>query len=300
MTLPAFDYAVPDTVVTAADLLAADADAVPLAGGHNLLYAMKTGRAAPSRLVDLRRLAELRGVRETTDGRLEIGAMTTLAELADHPALAGGRQAWSDALAVLGDPQVRHRGTVGGNLVSGARPEPGRLCPDLPAVVLASGATLTLVGAGHSRTVSAGEFFAVGFPAPLHDEVLVRVSVPARPAGSAGAYQKFRDRASLAPVVGVAVELELSADGTIASCRAGLTGSVPAPSRLSIVETAVIEARPVEEQLRRTLPAVPVDMFSGRRTASREFLAHMCGVLVGRALARAAGYARPAGPAATH
>jgi carbon-monoxide dehydrogenase medium subunit len=287
VTLPAFAYAAPRTVDDAVTLLSGDPYAAALAGGHALLYAMKDGREAPSLLVDLRRIPEVRGVSRRADGSLSVGAMTTLAELLDEPSVPASRGALVDAVARIGDPQVRNRATVGGNLVAGARASGPALRTDLPAVLLACDGDVVLAGPDGERAVPASALFAAGSGDLAGGRVLTRVVLPPVAPGWSGGYEKFRDRASLAPVVGVAVEARF-ADGVIAASRVAVTGSVPAPRRLPEAESALVGASASAAGIRAALPDLPASGFVPRRTASAEYLADMAKVLVRRALLRAA------------
>jgi aerobic carbon-monoxide dehydrogenase medium subunit len=286
VTLPSFAYSAPTSVADAVGLLT-DPAAALLAGGHTLLYAMKTGQLAPPLVVDLRRVTELRGVRPSGDGGLVVGAMTTLDQLAAVPELARWQPACAQALAVLGDPQVRNRGTVGGNLVAGARPGGPALRTDLPAVLLAAEGTLTLLGPDGTRTVAAADFFDPRVGPPVAGEVLVAAELPAAGAGWSGAYEKLRDRASLAPLAAVSVAVSLDGGGAVAGCRVGLTGAVARATRLRDVEEALVGVPPTADAVRAALPPVPASLFLDRRGSGAEYLARLAGVLVGRALVRA-------------
>jgi carbon-monoxide dehydrogenase medium subunit len=294
MTLPAFGYAAPPSVAEAVELLADPAAAV-LAGGHSLLYTMKTGQAAPSTLVDLRRITELRGIHPDGEGGLAIGAMTTLAELAALPELERWQPACAQALARIGDPQVRHRGTVGGNVVAGALPGGPALRTDLPAVLLAAEATLRVTGPDGPRSVGAEEFYDPrdGMSGPA--EMLLEVVLPGRP-GWSGGYEKLRDRAALAPVCAVAVDFRLDGRDRIEDCRIGLTGAVAQATRLPELERALAGTRPSRIGS-ANLPDVPVRLFLNRHGTGAEYLAGLTLVLVRRAIVRAAAAAEAGGAA---
>src|SRR5690348_13749047 len=148
-----FDYSAPGSLDEVLALLAKHGDGARLlAGGHSLLPLMKLRLAQPGLVVDLRRVASLRGVRRE-GGALVIGAMTTYAELAANSDIRDNALIVVDAVSRIGDPQVRNRGTIGGSL---AHADPGA---DLPSVALAAGASLIIVGPNGTRVVSADDFF---------------------------------------------------------------------------------------------------------------------------------------------
>lgn len=187
----AFDYQRPSTVNEAASLLA-DGSAKLLAGGQTLIPTMKQRLANPPLVVDLGGLAELRGINRTDD-RLEIGAMTTHAEIAESPVVASAIPGLAQVAEGIGDPHVRNRGTIGGSL---ANNDPAA---DYPAAVLALGATLHTI----KREISADDFFQGLFTTALEeDEILTRISFPV---AERFAYAKFPNPASRYAMVGVAV-----------------------------------------------------------------------------------------------
>ena len=147
-----FDYDLAESVEHAIELLGGDEDAKPLAGGHSLLPAMRIRLAVPSRLVDIGRLAELSYVRDA-GATLAIGALTRHKALRDDPLLQEHCPLVATTAGLIGDPQVRARGTIGGSL---AHSDPAS---DLPAVMLALGAEMVVRGAGGERRVPAGVFF---------------------------------------------------------------------------------------------------------------------------------------------
>jgi aerobic carbon-monoxide dehydrogenase medium subunit len=218
-----FDYEVADSVEHALELLSSGRDAKPLAGGHSLLPLMKLRFARPELLVDIGGLAELAGVRESNGG-LAVGALTRHHDLATN-ALARERCALlADAAAGIGDPQVRHRGTIGGSV---AHADPAS---DLPAVLVALEAELVLRGTGGERVVPAGDFFRGVFESALGaDELLVEIRLPA----ATGTYVKFHRRAQDWATVGVAVA---HVNG---STRIALTNMGATPLRARGVEEAL-------------------------------------------------------------
>ena len=233
MTAAAFGYTRAGSVAEALRILASDENAKVLAGGQSLLPLMKLRLASPGTLVDIGRIAELRGVRKLDDGRLAVGALTTYAELADSPAIHLG--VLRDALPAIGDVQVRNRGTVGGSI---AHADPAS---DLPAALLALGAELVLQSASGVRTVPADGFFRGAFATGLgRDELLVEIRLPA-PRGDAGsAYVSLQQPASGYAMVGVAAVVITGAGGVIERAGIGVTGVSDHPYRAAEVEAALV------------------------------------------------------------
>ena len=233
---PRFDYERPDSLDAALDALAAE-DAVPLAGGHDLIPMLKARERHPGTVVDLGGLDELRGVERVVDDagdgtteRLSIGALTTDAELLD--ADPAGVDALLDATHEVGDAQIRNRGTVGGNLAA-AHP-----ASDIPAATAAVDAQLHLIGPDGDRTVPA-DAFATGDHETVRgdDELLTRISVPLDP-DAGGAYARKTHPSTGYAAVGVAARLRV-VDGTVNDPRVVAVGLCDAPTRLSAVEDAL-------------------------------------------------------------
>ena len=185
-------YHRPTSLAGAAALLSANAEATLLAGGQTLLPTMKQHLAAPSDLVDLRAVADLRGIRREGDG-VQIGAMTTHAEVADDPAVKETVPALAYLASKIGDPAVRHLGTIGGSV---ANNDPAA---DYPAAMLALRATIVT----DRREIAADDFFEGAFSTALDEgEIVTAVRVPR---ASRAAYAKFRNPASRYALVGVFV-----------------------------------------------------------------------------------------------
>ena len=173
MLLREVEYAKPSSVTEALELLAANDGARALAGGQTLINVMKARAASPDMLVDLNGLAELRGIELAADGTLTIGAMTTYSELMNS-AEAKARPILGEVCATIADVQVRNRGTIGGNVCSN---DPTN---HLPPLMVAVGATMTVVGESGSRDVTADEFFlGVYMTAVGPGELLTKISIPA-------------------------------------------------------------------------------------------------------------------------
>jgi carbon-monoxide dehydrogenase medium subunit len=211
----AFEYHRATTVDDALALLSQYGDDGKLiAGGHSLLPVMKLRFARPTHLIDIRRVPELAGIREE-DGVLRIGATTTHAVVAESGVIRHRVPMLAEAAGRIADAQVRNMGTIGGSL---AHADPAA---DLPAVTLALGVELRVVGRRGPRTIPVDEFFTGMFSSALtSDEVLVEVRVPLPPERTGGAYEKYADPASGYAVVGVAAMVTLRADGVVAAGRA--------------------------------------------------------------------------------
>ena len=274
-----FDYTVPATLEEAVRALSEGGeDAKLMAGGHSLLPLMKLRLAAPTLLVDLRQVPGLRGV-QRENGAVRIGAMTPHAELEDTKELG----LISEAAGLIADRQVRHRGTVGGSLAHGDQ------ASDLPAVMLATEATVTAQGAGGQREIPVSELFQDYLTTSLaHDEVLTEIRVPALEGYSYG-YEKFTRRAEDWAMVGVAALVSVR-DGVCQDVRVGLTHMASTALRASAVEDA-LRGQPLDgERIARAaeLAAEGTDP-PGDLNASADYKRHLARVLTRRALQKAAG-----------
>jgi carbon-monoxide dehydrogenase medium subunit len=193
----AFDYEVAESVEHALELLGSREDAKVLAGGHSLLPAMRLRLSRPSLLVDVGRLRDLSYVRDA-GSMIAIGALTRHADVTAAPLLQEHNPLVSYSAGLIGDPQVRHRGTIGGSLAHG---DPAS---DLPAVALALDAEIDIVGRDGSRTVRAAEFFRGVFQTAVGPQELVtEIRVPKLSGDHVWSYLKFRRRAQDWATVGV-------------------------------------------------------------------------------------------------
>jgi len=234
----AFAYSRASSVDEALSLLMEHgADAKLIAGGQSLLPLMKLRLARPDRLIDIGRIDSLRGVRQTPDGRLAIGALTTYAQLLDEPKVMG-LALMADALPRIADVQVRNRGTIGGAI---AHADPAA---DIPAVLLALEAEVVARSAHHGeRTIAIGEFFDGAFSTALApDELLTEIRVPS-PSGSYGsAYRMPEQPASGFAIAGVAAVVGRSGgggDAEVDDVRVAVTGVGDHPYRATAVENAL-------------------------------------------------------------
>ncbi len=228
----AFDYERASSVEEAVELLERHGeDAKLLAGGHSLLPLMKLRLARPSVLVDIDRLSDLEYVRDGGD-HIEIGALTRIADVARDPTLTEHCGLLAYAAGQVGDPQVRHRATVGGSIAHGVP------ASDPPCVLLTLDAQIVARGRNGERTIPAGEFFTSLFETALQpNEVLTAVRVP-KLNGAGWSYQKFHRRAIDWAIVGVAAVVERS-NGSISSAKVGLTNMGMTPLRAGGVEGAL-------------------------------------------------------------
>jgi aerobic carbon-monoxide dehydrogenase medium subunit len=231
----AFDYELAESVDQAIELLGQHGeDAKIIAGGHSLLPLMKLRLARPSVVIDIDRLSDLEYVRDAGD-MVEIGALTRMCKLVNDPVLAEHNPLVAYAAGQVGDPQVRHRATIGGSIAHG---DPAS---DPPVVMLTLDAEFVAKGPGGERTIAAGDFFTSLFETALQPtEVLTAIRVP-KLAGAGWSYQKFHRRAIDWALVGVAAVVERS-DGSISSARVGLTNMGLTPLRASGVEAALAGA----------------------------------------------------------
>ena len=272
----AFDYRRAGSAEEAVSLLTElGDDAKLLAGGHSLLPLMRLRLATPSVLIDVGRLTDLSYVRDEGD-HVAIGALTRHRDIETSDVLAEQVPILPTVAGHVGDPQVRHRGTIGGSLAHG---DPAS---DLPAAVLALGGTMVARGPGGERTIPATEFFT-GFleTALAPDELLTEIRVPKAP-GTTWSFQKFNRRAQDWAIVGVAAVRH--ANGTSSSggsARIALVNMGSVPLRAAAVEEAVAAGASAADAAAMADQGTdpPADL-----NASEEYRRHLAKVLVRRAL----------------
>lgn len=264
-----FDYQRPVSADEAL-VLAAEAgeDAKFLAGGHSLLPLMKLRFAVPEVLIDIGRLRELSYLRDEGDV-IAVGALTRHHDLEHSVLLAAELPLLAYAAGSVGDPQVRHRGTIGGSLAHG---DPAS---DLPAVVLALDATLVIRGPSGSREVAASEFFLGLFETALQPgELLTEIRIP-KPVAPGWSFQKFTKRAIDWAIVGVALQGQ----------QVALVNMASTPMRAAGVERALADGTsPAQAAAHAAEGTNPVSDIN----ASAAYREHLARVLVGRALTEAA------------
>ena len=228
-----FDYHRARSLADAQRLMKAHPGAKLLAGGHSLIPLLKLRLATPSAVIDIGRIPEMRGI-SSSGGTIRIGALSTHAEVAASAEVRKSATALSDAAAVVGDPAVRNRGTIGGNI---AHADPAS---DIPTALVALDARITAVGSSGSRTISAEEFFTGVMTTTLReDEVVSEILVPAGGAGQGSAYAKFPHPASRYAVIGVAAMVSVK-NGQCSAARVALGGLLPAAARARAIETALV------------------------------------------------------------
>lgn len=281
-----FAYHRPGSVQEAVQLLAADPDAKVLAGGHSLLPAMKLRLANPSAVVDIGRIGGLRGITVKGDGSVAIGSLTTYQDLLDSKELKQAYPIIAETANIVGDPQVRVRGTLGGSL---AHSDPAA---DLTAVILALNGTVTAVGTGGERTVGLDDLFVGLLTTSLSaDEIITAINLPSASGRKVGqAYEKHAHPASGYAVVGVAAVLDLDG-GTIKSARIGVTGAPENAKRATSAEQALAGKAASADTIAAAAALAANDLgeLNGDVYASAEYRAHLVRVLTKRALTRAAG-----------
>ncbi|ABA05458.1 molybdopterin dehydrogenase, FAD-binding protein [Nitrobacter winogradskyi Nb-255] len=258
-----FKYHRPDTLQQAVNLLAENEDAMLIAGGHTLVPVMKQRLASPAHLIDLSHIEGLDGI-EMREGMLAIGATATHADVADSPIVREAIPALAELAAMIGDPAVRHKGTIGGSL---ANNDP---TADYPAACLALGATIVT----SKRRLESDDYFQGMFSTALDaDEIIAQVMFPLP---KQAAYQKFRNQASRYALVGVFVA-RLPSDVRVAVTGAGADG--------------VFRLAAFEEALKKSFTSksleglsIPSDGLNSDLHGSAEYRAHLIGLLARRAV----------------
>lgn len=285
-----FEYERPASLEEACRLLQQHGDEGKiLAGGHSLLPLMKLRLAVPSVLIDLGGLAELRYIRDHGD-HIHIGAMTPYVDLEDSHVLRQRVPFLAEAAGMVGDAQVRNRGTLGGAI---AHADPAG---DMPAVVSALGVTIVARGPNGERMIAVDDFFQDIFTSTLQpDEIVTEIRVPTPhapddPVQAAGNYQKFRRRMIDWAIVGAAVNVTRS-NGSVGSASVVLTNVGPKPMRASAVEQA-LAGRPVTaETIREAAEQADQGIDpSPELYASGDYKKHLAKVMTRRALSVAFGF----------
>jgi carbon-monoxide dehydrogenase medium subunit len=278
-----FDYAAPRSLDEVLDLLKKHgAEAKLLAGGHSLIPAMKLRLTRPGCLIDLSRVPGLSGVhieRET----LIVGALTTHADVASSSIVRENAPALADAAVVIGDVQVRNRGTIGG---SAAHADPAA---DLPVALTALDASFVLVSVSNRRTVGAKNFFKDFYTTAIaSDEVLVEIRVPAAMKGSGSAYAKLPHPASGYVVVSAGAWIKCDRAGRCESARVAIGGLGGVPLRAAVTEAA-IEGKTLDPTVIRVAAekAAQEAVVDDDLYATAEYKRHAAGIFARRALEQA-------------
>jgi carbon-monoxide dehydrogenase medium subunit len=278
-----FEYLAPATLEEALEELAKAGDEAKLiAGGQSLLPVLRMRLNAPSVVIDLGKIASMRGIRDDVE-LVTIGAMTTHADVLASPVVRENALVVTKALQQLADPQVRHRGTFGGAL---AHADPAG---DLGAPALALGAQFEIAGPTGSRIVEADDFFEDLFTTAIADnEILTEIRIP-KYAGWGGHYEKFVRVAHQWPIVAVAAAVKVD-NGTISEARVGLTNMGSTPLRARAVEAALVGQPATDEAVRAAAASVgegtspPSDL-----NGDADYRLHLASVLTRRAVLAAAG-----------
>ena len=240
MIPPAFEYHAPRSVGEAITLLGSlGPDAKLLAGGHSLLPMMKLRFAEPSHLIDLGKIADLRGIAQVGN-EIHIGAMTTENDLLRSPLLAEKVPLLVEAAGWISDPQVRYKGTIGGDISHG---DPGN---DHPAVMMALDASFVLKGPGGERICKADGYFLGLYSTLLEPgEILTQIRMPIPAPGSGWSYEKLKRKTGDFATAATAVMLTMKA-GKVVGVRIALTNAGPTPLKATAAEASLV-GKPIDE-----------------------------------------------------
>jgi aerobic carbon-monoxide dehydrogenase medium subunit len=283
MYASSFAYHRASSLADAHRLLAANPGAKLLAGGHSLLPAMKLRLATPTAVVDIGRIAELKGVTEAGGG-VRIGAATTHADVASSALVQQHGGILAEAASQIGDPAVRNRGTIGGSV---AHADPGA---DLPTVLCAVGARIEVASASGTRSIPAAEFFQGMMTTALAEgEIVTGVTVPSL-GGRGAAYVKFAHPASRYAVLGVAAVVDVS-NGVCSRAIIIVGGVTAMPTRLPSVEAALAGKALSAEAIAAAADKAAADLSGdvmGDIFASGDYRRGVAGRWVARAVSTAA------------
>jgi aerobic carbon-monoxide dehydrogenase medium subunit len=303
-----FDYLRPATIAEALEMASRAEDFTFLAGGHALLPEWKLGRTGPSTVIDLGRIAELRGIEVFSGGgaseaggnggpggALRIGAMTTSAEIEYSAGIARAVPLLPRAAAVISDPLIRNRATLGGSLAE-ANPR-----GDWPPVVLAADATIHLRSRGGERAVPARDFFTTDGAGLSNKattlrrgELLTAVTVPAASPLTRSAYLKRMHPASGHAMIGVAVAATFDTSETCNQCQIAITGVSAIATRAARAEGRLVGSRLTADDIEAGANVASDGIaFTGDAFGSAAYLAELLPVYVNRALTQIAAQLKP-------
>ncbi len=277
----AFDYHRAGSIAEALDLLEANPDARPIAGGQSLLGVMKLRLAAPSALVDLGQIPDLAGISSDGD-TITIMAMTTHDEVATSDVLAAHCRVLCETAGYIGDVQVRNRGTIGGSV---AHADPAA---DYPPVLVALGAEIVATSKTGERTIPAADFFVDIFTTALAPgELVTAVKVPVT---SGASYQAHRHPASSYAVASAAAVVAMS-NGSVGDARLVVGGVTGKPETIAAAGAALVGKEPSEDNIAAAASEVAGALSNpmGDVYASGEYRVHLATIMAKRALAAAAG-----------
>jgi len=240
MKLPPFDYACPTTLPEAIELLASHDDAKAIAGGQSLVPMLAFRLAQPTLLVDLRKLADLRGIR-ISDAGVTLGAMVRWRDIEDDERLETAHPLLKAAIAHVAHYQIRNRGTVGGSI---AHADPAA---EMPGIAITCDAEIAVVGKSGAHVIQAADFFQGALTTALTpDEIIVEIRLPAWPAGRRWGFQEFARRRGDFAMAAAAVFYDQDARGKARNAHVGVIGVGDRPLRLTAVED-VLNGESIDE-----------------------------------------------------
>ena len=274
-----FDYHRPTSLDEALSLIGDESR--PLAGGHSLIPLIKFRLSTPAALVDL---AGVPGLGEiSANGGLTVGALATHREVAESEGVRSACPVLAETAGLIGDPQVRNRGTLGGSI---AHADPAA---DYPTLLKALGATVSVAGPGGTREIAADDFFVGIFTTALSpDELVTGVSIPAPSAGTGAAYVKHHHPASRFAVAGVAAVVTVDA-GTCTAARLTVGGVTATPTNATTAAESLVGGPISDDAIAAAAAKVPESLTSPTTDAyaSGEYRVHLAEVLAARALTKA-------------
>ncbi|CAN1559149.1 CoxM Aerobic-type carbon monoxide dehydrogenase, middle subunit CoxM/CutM homologs [Rhabdaerophilaceae bacterium] len=277
-----FDYHCPKSIDQAIALLSEKGEeARVLAGGHSLIPLMKVRMAAPEHLIDLRQIVELKGIREDA-GQIVIGAMTTQHDLLNSSLLASAVPIIAETAALIADPQIRYKGTIGGNCANG---DPGN---DMPALMLCLSADYELAGPKGTRNVPARSFYNSAYDTALKsDEILTAIRIPTPMAGHGYAYEKLKRKVGDYATAAAAVIITM-AGGRCTSASIALTNVGDTPLFAEEASQLLVESGLDAATVSKAVAAAEaITSPASDMRGPAEYRTKMAGVMMRRALARA-------------
>lgn len=284
MKLPDFAYSAPDTLAEAVALLAAsDGQARPIAGGQSFLPVMAFRLAEPSMLVDLKKIAELRGIHVSDEG-VRIGAMTRWRDILDNGCLKNALPLLPEAIDHVAHYQIRNRGTIGGSL---AHADPAS---EMPAVALACDAQIEVIGSKGRRMVAAQDLFVGPLMTSLEsDEIIVAVHFQAWPENRRFGFQEFSRRRGDFALAGIALTYDLDEQGRAANSRIAAFSIADTPVRLRSAEKTLDGSVVNMQSIAAVAAAASAEVDpAGDVHASARYRKSLIGTMLSRALDRAA------------
>jgi aerobic carbon-monoxide dehydrogenase medium subunit len=283
MIAQSFNYETPSTVQEAIDMLMKYGDeAKILSGGHSLIPMMKLRFASPETLIDINGIPGLSHIKEE-EGMMKIGGLAREADLEHSALLLKTFPIFADVTKLIADPQVRNRGTIGGNLAH------GDAANDHPAVMLALNASVVATGPEGARTIPIDEFFFGFYMTALqHGDILTEIQIPIPSKRTGSAYHKMERKVGDYATAGVAVQITLDDDGVCTAAGIGLTNVNPTPLRASRSEQALIGKKLTDDVIKEACTYASEDCSpSDDLRGSEEYKRHLVGVLVKRMIHQA-------------